>query len=37
MGFYHSFCEWLATQNYHIMVFDFRGIGQSLYTEFKKE
>ena len=36
MNFYHSFCEWLATQNFHVMVFDFRGIGQSLYTELKK-
>ena len=36
MGFYHAFSEWLSQQNYNVMVFDFRGIGQSLYTPLKQ-
>ncbi|WP_216938218.1 alpha/beta fold hydrolase [Acinetobacter sp. BY484] len=28
--FYHQFCVWLQAQGYAVMVFDFRGIGDSL-------
>ncbi|WP_216940217.1 alpha/beta fold hydrolase [Acinetobacter sp. BY419] len=28
--FYHQFCAWLQAQGYAVMVFDFRGIGDSL-------
>ncbi|MCU4317678.1 alpha/beta fold hydrolase [Acinetobacter bereziniae] len=30
-GFYHHFIEWLTRQGLDVMVFDFRGIGDSLY------
>ncbi len=30
-GFYHNFCEWLSEQGSDVLVFDFRGIGQSLH------
>ena len=30
-GFYHAFAQWLNQQGYAVMVFDFRGIGESLY------
>ena len=33
--FYHAFCEWLASQGYAVLCFDFRGIGQSLYGKLK--
>ena len=33
--FYHNFAEWLSSQGYHVLSFDFRGIGQSLYGPLK--
>ena len=30
-SFYHNFIEWLTTQNFDVLVFDFRGIGASLH------
>ena len=33
--FYHHFCTWLAQQGYSVLTFDFRGIGDSLYTHIK--
>jgi predicted alpha/beta hydrolase len=33
--FYHKFCCWLQDQGYDILVFDFRGIGESLYGSIK--
>ena len=35
-GFYHHFAVWLQQQGYDVMVFDFRGIGQSLHGPVKK-
>lgn len=29
-GFYHNFIEWITTQGSDVLVFDFRGIGESL-------
>lgn len=34
--FYHRFCEWLNQQGYAVMVFDFSGIGASLYGPLKQ-
>ncbi len=34
--FYHSFALWLAAQGYDTAVFDFRGIGDSLYEPLKQ-
>ncbi len=31
-GFYQAFATWLSTQGYDVLTFDFRGIGDSLYT-----
>lgn len=31
--FYHHFCLWLSQQGYDVLVFDFRGIGDSLHGE----
>lgn len=33
--FYHAFAEWLNTQGYSVMSFDFRGIGESLHGKLK--
>jgi len=33
--FYHQFCVWLQAQGYAVMVFDFRGIGDSLHGPLK--
>ena len=30
-SFYHAFASWLSEQGYDVMVFDFRGIGESLH------
>lgn len=30
-NFYHAFAEWLITQGYEVLSFDFRGIGRSLH------
>ncbi|MBK0062047.1 MULTISPECIES: alpha/beta fold hydrolase [unclassified Acinetobacter] len=30
-SFYHAFASWLSQQGYVVMIFDFRGIGQSLH------
>lgn len=35
-GFYHNFSEWLSEQGFNVMVFDFRGIGQSLYGPLRE-
>ncbi len=35
-GFYQPFAEWLATQGYDVLSFDFRGIGDSLYEDVSK-
>ncbi|OTG82977.1 alpha/beta fold hydrolase [Acinetobacter sp. ANC 4648] len=34
-GFYHAFAEWLNTQGYDVLSFDFRGIGDSLHGALK--
>ena len=34
-SFYYAFAEWLTTQGYQVMVFDFRGIGASLHGALK--
>ena len=34
--FYHHFASWLAEQGYAVLVFDFRGIGESLHEPLKK-
>ncbi len=34
--FYHHFASWLADQGYAVLVFDFRGIGESLHEPLKK-
>lgn len=34
--FYHPFAEWLAEQGFHVLSFDFRGIGKSLQGSIKK-
>lgn len=34
--FYNSFATWLSTQGYDVLVFDFRGIGDSLYGPLSK-
>ena len=34
--FYDSYATWLAEQGYDVLVFDFRGIGESLYGPLKK-
>lgn len=34
--FYHHFCVWLQQQGYDVLVFDFRGIGDSLHGALKK-
>ncbi|MCO8041702.1 alpha/beta fold hydrolase [Acinetobacter bohemicus] len=34
--FYHRFSCWLQAQGYAVLVFDFRGIGQSLYGPLKQ-
>ena len=33
--FYHNFAEWLAMQGHPVLVFDFRGIGDSLHGKLK--
>ena len=33
--FYHSFAEWLSTQGFDVLSFDFRGIGESLHGPLK--
>ncbi|TEU25592.1 alpha/beta hydrolase family protein [Alkanindiges illinoisensis] len=33
--FYFRFCEWLSQQGHAVLVFDFRGIGQSLHEPVK--
>lgn len=33
--FYHSFATWLSEQGFDVMVFDFRGIGESLHGQLK--
>ena len=33
--FYHHFASWLAEQGYAVLVFDFRGIGESLHEPLK--
>lgn len=33
--FYHSFATWLSEQGFDVMVFDFRGIGESLHGKLK--
>jgi len=33
--FYHYFADWLADQGFDVMVFDFRGIGESLHGPLK--
>src|SRR5690606_26098709 len=30
-SFYFKFCSWLSAQGYDVLVFDYRGIGKSLY------
>lgn len=35
-GFYHNFSEWLSEQGFNVMVFDFRGIGQSLHGPLRE-
>lgn len=35
-GFYQSFATWLCEQGYDVLTFDFRGIGESLYTDVSK-
>ena len=34
--FYNSYATWLCEQGYDVLVFDFRGIGESLYEPLKK-
>ncbi len=34
--FYYAFAQWLSEQGYAVMVFDFRGIGQSLHEPLKQ-
>lgn len=34
-SFYHDFAEWLSSQGYPVMSFDFRGIGDSLHVKLK--
>ena len=34
-NFYHSFAQWLSDQSYDVLVFDFRGIGDSLTGKLK--
>lgn len=34
--FYHHFASWLTEQGYAVLVFDFRGIGESLHEPLKK-
>lgn len=34
--FYHSFASWLSKQGFNVLVFDFRGIGESLHGALKK-
>lgn len=34
-GFYHNFIEWLTEQGSDVLVFDFRGIGDSLYSSLR--
>lgn len=34
-NFYHAFAEWLNQQGYQVLVFDFRGIGESLHGKLK--
>jgi predicted alpha/beta hydrolase len=34
-NFYHAFAEWLNQQGYHVLSFDFRGIGESLHGKLK--
>lgn len=34
-GFYHHFASWLSEQGYPVLVFDFRGIGNSLHGRLK--
>lgn len=34
--FYHKFCCWLQKQGYDVLVFDFRGIGESLHEPIKQ-
>ena len=34
-GFYHAFAQWLTTQGYDVLTFDFRGIGDSLHGALK--
>lgn len=33
--FYHAYSSWLASKGYHVLSFDFRGIGESLYGKVK--
>ena len=35
-GFYHHFIEWLAQQGSDVLVFDFRGIGESLHSPLRQ-
>ena len=35
-GFYHHFIEWLAQQGSDVLVFDFRGIGESLHGPLRQ-
>lgn len=35
-SFYHAFASWLCEQGYEVMVFDFRGIGQSLHGKINQ-
>ncbi|TCM67013.1 putative alpha/beta hydrolase [Acinetobacter calcoaceticus] len=34
-GFYHHFAEWLCSQGFDVLTFDFRGIGDSLHGRLK--
>ena len=34
-SFYFKFCAWLASQGYDVLVFDYRGIGQSLVGDLR--
>ena len=34
--FYQAFAEWLTTQGYDVLSFDFRGIGRSLHGPLKQ-
>jgi len=35
-GFYHDFAQWLSQNGHDVMVFDFRGIGDSLHGPLKQ-